>query len=151
MSALIHLWMGGSKVFPSYALNPSLALRKPLAPWRLHEAQSENHSSNRPGGCLLATNIATYIAFDGSPERPATVLEGFVFHSAKEVPWCRREGPSTGGLGACGLTSRTLPPVVCKTRMARQLWTMPGDLWLKDSISMCACLVVYDSVQPHGL
>ena len=79
MSALIHLWMGGSKVFPSYALNPSLALRKPLAPWRLHEAQSENHSSNRPGGCLLATNIATYIAFDGSPERPATVLEGFVF------------------------------------------------------------------------
>lgn len=39
LSALIHLWMGGSKVFPSYALTPSLALREDLlAPLRLHEA-----------------------------------------------------------------------------------------------------------------
>ena len=41
--------------------------------------QSENHSPNRPVGCLLATNIPIYIAFDGSPERPATILEVFVF------------------------------------------------------------------------
>ena len=148
MSALIHLWMGGSKVFPSYALNTSLALRKPLAPLRLHEAQSENHSPNRPGGCLLATNTPTYIAFDRSPERPATVLEGFVFHSDEEVPWCRSEAPSTDGLLACGLISSTLSPAVCKTRTARQSWTIPGDLWLKDSISMRACLVVSDYATP---
>ena len=148
MGALIHLWMGGSKVFPSYALNASLALRKPLAPLRLHEAQSENHSPNRPGGCLLATNTPTYIAFDRSPERPATVLEGFVFHSDEEVPWCRSEAPSTDGLRACGLISSTLSPAVCKTRTARQSWTIPGDLWLKDSISMRACLVVSDYATP---
>lgn len=91
--------MGGSKVFLSYALTPSLALREdPLAPLRLHEAQSENHSPNRPVGCLLATNIPTYIAFDGSPECPATVLEVFVFTVMRRYSGAAVKPPILRGL-----------------------------------------------------